>query len=172
MNIITKSLCDIANGNGNGNGNNGNNGLGSYIKRSSSSNNNNNKNKNGATSEYGMSSDSLQASPPPMTSWQPSNINECVQPKLNDLKNEIYAFTNNDNFDETLIVPYLDRLLDLTLKHLSSASVASSLTSTVSMAPATSFSRSIHDVSAIIDAMFNLINAQVCYFPLYSIRTF
>jgi hypothetical protein len=111
-----------------------------------------------------MSSDSLQASPPPMTSWQPSNINECVQPKLNDLKNEIYAFTNNDNFDETLIVPYLDRLLDLTLKHLSSTSAAASLTSTVSMAAASSFSRSIHDVSAIIDAMFNLINAQVCYF--------
>lgn len=148
--------CDISNGingNGNGNSNNGNNGA-NYIKRSSSSN----KNKNGAISEYGISLDSLL--PAVTTSWQPSNVNECVQPKLNELKNEIYAFTNNDNFDETLIVPYLERLLDLTLKHLSSTSAASaSVTSTVATPHLSS--RSIHDVSAIIDAMFNLINAQV-----------
>lgn len=50
--------------------------------------------------------------------WQPSNVNECVQPKLSELKREIYLFTTTDNFDESLIVDYLDRLYEATVNSI------------------------------------------------------
>lgn len=129
---------------------------------------------------------------PPEAVWHAANTNECVQPKLTELKREIYLFTTTDNFDESLIVNYLDKLLDATLNSIksstSAASASSSLSTYASSNPRSTLTssssgggsssssdtgketttsttnsfRSIHDVSTIIDAMFYLINAQVC----------
>lgn len=97
-------------------------------------------------SEYSMTGPTKTST----ASWQPSNINECVQPKLSEIKNAIYLFTTDDNFDESLIMVYLDQLLNLTLNLIKP-----------SPNPYSNYVRSIHDVSTIFDSLFYLINAQV-----------
>jgi hypothetical protein len=77
--------------------------------------------------------------------WHTANVDECVQEALLELKNDAYAFHTTDNFDETLIIGFLDRLYDLSIKHVKLLNAE----------------RSIFDVSTLIDTMFYLVNAQV-----------
>ncbi len=77
--------------------------------------------------------------------WQATNVDECVQEALLELKSDVYAFHTTDNFDETQIIGYLDRLYDLTVKHVRLNAAE----------------RSIFDISTLIDTMFYLVNAQV-----------
>lgn len=84
---------------------------------------------------------------PITSSWQTSNINECIQEKLLSIKQEVFAFHQTDNFNEIEIISYLEKLYNLTHQHVE-----------------LSHERSIHDVSAIIDTIFYLINAQVSQF--------
>jgi hypothetical protein len=92
-----------------------------------------------------VSLDASQMSDHSSGSWQEANVDACVQPELLELKSDVYAFHTTDNFDETQIIGYLERLYDLTMKHIK----------------LNASERSIFDVSTLIDAMFYLVNAQV-----------
>ena len=97
---------------------------------------------NGRKDEYSMNREN------PAASWQPANIEECIQEPLLRLKNEVYAFCTTDNFDETQIVTFLEKLYDLSVRHVK-LDVKN---------------RSIYDISTLIDTMFYLVNAQVNFF--------
>lgn len=81
-----------------------------------------------------------------ITDWDASNISECIQEPLYNLKQEVFVFHTTDNFDETQIIVYLEQLYDLTIKHIKSNQ---------------NNHRSIFDIHTIIDTLFYLINAQV-----------
>jgi hypothetical protein len=87
--------------------------------------------------------------------WHVANIDECVQEPLIELKQNVYAFCTTDNFDETHIIFYLEKLYDLSFKHIKL--VHNSVPS-------------IFDVATIIDTINYLINAQVNIFLKKQIR--
>ena len=110
---------------------NGNkNGIGKSELTFDISNNNNKKNYN--------NNDQLAAS------WQTVNMDECVQEPFKKIKNELYTFHTTDNFDESLIIFYMESLYDLCYQ-------------LIKQNP----ERSIHDVSTLLDSLFYVINSQV-----------
>lgn len=100
--------------------------------------NQNNKSSN----EYSLDYLSKRA----VSNWQSANVDECVQEPLIKLKNDVFVFHTTDNFDETKILIYLNKLYDLTIQL-----IKSNLNN----------QRSVFDLNTIIDTMFYLINAQV-----------
>ena len=78
--------------------------------------------------------------------WLVSNIDECIQEPLLVFKNEVFLFHTTDNFDDSRIHVYLERLYDLTME-ITHKSLK--------------LNKSIHDVSTIIDSLYYLISAQV-----------
>ena len=86
------------------------------------------------------------------SSWQSADISECVQDLIFKIKNEIYVFHTIDNFDESQIIIYLEKLYDLTIQFIKN-----------------SIQRTIYDISTVIDAMSYLINAQVIPFSFNSL---
>lgn len=110
----------------------------------SHNNNNHNDHKNNKKKRTNEESRALVDERPIASSWQTSNVNECIQEKLLSIKQDVYAFHQTDNFNEIEIIAYLEKLYNLTHQHVELNN-----------------ERSIHDVSAIIDTIFYLINAQV-----------
>lgn len=74
-----------------------------------------------------------------------ANIDECIQDSLLSLRNEVQTFQSTDNFDDSQINVYLERVLDLTAQMFRNTP------------------RNIFDIIAIFDALFYLVNAQVLF---------
>jgi hypothetical protein len=74
-----------------------------------------------------------------------ANIDECIQDSLLSLRNEVQTFQSTDNFDDSQINVYLERVLDLTAQMFRNTP------------------RNIFDITAIFDTLFYLVNAQVLF---------
>ena len=78
------------------------------------------------------------------SSWQSVNVDECIQKPLVAMRDKVYLYHTLDNFDEQYIIIYLNELYGLCNSMIKNSS-----------------SRSIHDISALLDTLFYLVNAQV-----------
>ena len=76
--------------------------------------------------------------------WQNADISECVQKFLIKIKQDIFQFYTNDNFDENQIIGFVEQLYSLSMKFARNNP-----------------KRTIYDISTIIDSMDYLVNAQV-----------
>jgi hypothetical protein len=79
-----------------------------------------------------------------LTKWEAPNVDECIQDGLLRIKSDVYNFYTTDNFEEKQILIYLSEVYKLFIKNIK-----------------LNTQRSIHDVSAVLDTLFYLLNAQV-----------
>ena len=98
--------------------------------------------------EYNSEFNGLQA----IASWSSPNINDCIQDNFRLLKEDVRVYYTMDNFDESKIFSFLEKLYDFTIQLIKLD---------------TQKSRSIFDISTIIDTLFYLIDAQVFHFDFY-----
>ena len=78
------------------------------------------------------------------SSWQAVNVDECIQKPFVALRDKVYLYHTLDNFYEQYILIYFKELNGLCSSMIKNSS-----------------SKSIHDISALLDTLFYLVNAQV-----------